>query len=98
MKKYTKKPYSIRFTEIEYKAISEKAKKNNKTISEYITSNTIPKNISRSYKRSLIPIKVHIQQSLNILNEYLTKHPDIDPVIYDEVKNLSKECNNLWEN
>ena len=92
------KTISIRVTDSEYKFLSTNAINNDQKITDYLLNSKVPRNLSRSYKKSLIPIKVHIQQSLNILGEYLSSHEDVDPILQEEIMKISKECNKLWEN
>ena len=99
-KKKEKKEYniSIRVTASEHEFLSTNAHNNDQTISEYLLNSKVPRNLTRSYKRSLIPVKVHIQQSLNVLGEYLSSHEDVDPILQEEIMKIKKECDKLWEN
>lgn len=92
------KTVSLRLTDSEYEFLHANANNNDQTISAYLLDTKIPRNLTRSYKRSLIPVKVHIQQSLNVLGEYLSSHEDVDPILQEEIMKIKKECDKLWEN
>ena len=98
MKEKKNRTISLRVTENEYKYLSDNAIKNNQTVSAYIANSKIPRNLSKSYKRSLIPVKVNLQQSLNILSDYLATHTDTDPLLENEITKIKTECEKLWAN